>query len=132
MDLKKFRHDYKLSQSDLATIFGCKQSNVSSLENSCKPLSKLFTKILIDKYGYEAISKYADKTEMPATPSVNIEKNENKGSGNMQTGEGIQINTDAALVEVMKMQADQNTALLAELSKRSEQMDRLITLLEKK
>ncbi len=69
---------------------------------------------------------------MPATPSVNIEKNENKGSGNMQTGEGIQINTDAALVEVMKMQADQNTALLAELSKRSEQMDRLITLLEKK
>lgn len=50
----------------------------------------------------------------------------------MQTGEGIQINTDAALVEVMKMQADQNTALLAELSKRSEQMDRLITLLEKK
>ncbi len=70
---------------------------------------------------------------MPAATSVTIEnKNENKGSGNMQTGEGIQINTDAALVEVMKKQADQNSALLAELSKRSEQMDRLITLLEKK
>ncbi len=132
MDLKKFIADYKLSQRELAELFKCTPTNVSNIVAGKRNLTGLHIRLLIDKYGYEAISKYADKTEMPATPSVNIEKNENKGSGNMQTGEGIQINTDAALVEVMKMQADQNTALLAELSKRSEQMDRLITLLEKK
>lgn len=132
MKIKDFRRDYKLSQRDLAELFNCSVGHLYNIESGSRALTPLQIRLLIDKYGYDAISKYATASEMPAT-SVNIEnKNENKGSGNMQTGEGIQINTDAALVEVMKKQADQNSALLAELSKRSEQMDRLITLLEKK
>lgn len=133
MKLKQFRADYKLGQSVLAEMFGCKQANISNIENGVRNLTQAQLEVLINKYGFEAIKPYLDSSDMLPATSVNIEnKNENKGSGNMQTGEGIQINTDAALVEVMKKQADQNSALLAELSKRSEQMDRLITLLEKK
>ena len=50
MDLQRLRHDYKLSQSELASILGCKQSNISTMENSSKPLSALNVKILIEKY----------------------------------------------------------------------------------
>lgn len=135
MDLQKFRHDYKLSQRGLADILGCKQSNISSMENSEKPLSTLNVKILIEKFGFDAISKYLTAEELPASSVVNVDINKTEIKGNtapVQNGDNNQMSADATLVQVLKQQSDQNSALLAELSKRSEQMDRLITLLEKK
>lgn len=129
MDLQRLRHDYKLSQSELASILGCKQSNISTMENSSKPLSALNVKILIEKYGYEAISKYADATELPPVSggSGSVEA----VNSNVQNGDGNSITADATLIKVMKQQSDQNSALISELAKRSEQIDRLISLLEK-
>lgn len=119
MDLQKFRHDFHLSQSNLAEILGCRQSNVSSLENSDKPLAPLYVRILIEKFGYDAVAKYAHPSELLASP-LKTPPAQN------------QMTTDATLVQVMKIQAEQNSALISELSKRSEQMDRLIAILETK
>ena len=52
-------------------------------------------------------------------------------NSNVQNGDGNSITADATLIRVMKQQSDQNSALISELAKRSEQIDRLISLLEK-
>jgi len=128
MDLQRFRHDYKLSQSDLATILGCKQSNVSTMENSDKPLSSLNIKLLIEKFGYDVIAQYTLASELPAGTSVNVDMSKTEIKGNaapVQNGDNNQMSADATLVQVMKQQSDQITRLL-------DQQERLIALLEKK
>lgn len=92
------------------------------MENSSKPLSALNVKILIEKYGYEAISKYADATELP--PVSDGSGSVEAVNSNVQNGDGNSITADATLIQVMKQQSDQISALLA-------QHDRLISLLEK-
>ena len=129
MDLKNFISDYRLSQKELSEVFGCSPTNVSNIVSGKRNLTGLQIRLLIDKYGYEAISKYADATELPPVSG---------GSGsvealnsNVQNGDGNSITADATLIRVMKQQSDQNSALISELAKRSEQIDRLISLLEK-
>ena len=129
MDLKNFISDYRLSQKELSEVFGCSPTNVSNIVSGKRNLTGLQIRLLIDKYGYEAISKYADATELPPVSggSGSVEA----VNSNVQNGDGNSITADATLIKVMKQQSDQNTALIAELAKRSEQMDRLISLLEK-
>ena len=122
MDLKNFISDYRLSQKELSEVFGCSPTNVSNIVSGKRNLTGLQIRLLIDKYGYEAISKYADATELPPVSG---------GSGsvealnsNVQNGDGNSITADATLIQVMKQQSDQISALLA-------QHDRLISLLEK-
>ena len=129
MELKLFRKNYKLSQSDLAELFGCSVGHISNIESGIRTLTGLQIRLLIDKYGYEAISKYADATELPPVSggSGSVEA----VNSNVQNGDGNSITADATLIKVMKQQSDQNSALISELAKRSEQIDRLISLLEK-
>lgn len=129
MELKLFRKNYKLSQSDLAELFGCSVGHISNIESGIRTLTGLQIRLLIDKYGYEAISKYADATELPPVSggSGSVEA----VNSNVQNGDGNSITADAVLIQVMKQQSDQNSALISELAKRSEQIDRLISLLEK-
>lgn len=128
MDLKNFISDFRLSQKELSEVFGCSPTNVSNIVSGKRNLTGLQIRLLIDKYGYEAISKYADATELPPVSggSGSVEA----VNSNVQNGDGNSITADAALIQVMKQQSDQNSALIAELAKRSEQMDRLISLLE--
>lgn len=129
MDLKNFISDYRLSQKELSEVFGCSPTNVSNIVSGKRNLTGLQIRLLIDKYGYEAISKYADATELPPVSggSGSVEA----VNSNVQNGDGNSITADATLIRVMKQQSDQNSALISELAKRSEQIDRLISLLEK-
>ena len=129
MDLKNFISDYRLSQKELSEVFGCSPTNVSNIVSGKRNLTGLQIRLLIDKYGYEAISKYADATELPPVSggSGSVEA----VNSNVQNGDGNSITADATLIKVMKQQSDQNSALISELAKRSEQIDRLISLLEK-
>lgn len=132
MDLKKFRFDYKLSQSDLAELFGCKQGHISNIEAGSRSVTALQIRLLIEKYGADVISKYAEPGEMPATITVHaphVKENSgqvNSGGTNTQNNS----NADATLIQVMKQQSDQITVLLEQQRKFQEQQDRLISLLE--
>ena len=137
MDYKRFRHDYKMSQTELADILGCKQSNISSIESSTKPASQLNIRLLIEKYGYDVISKYATPEEMPAQVTINMPK-VSTNQGQINGGGGNSMNTvDASLVsalnEALKLSTksqDQLSTSQEQLTKAQEQIDRLITLLE--
>ena len=129
MDLKNFISDYRLSQKELSEVFGCSPTNVSNIVSGKRNLTGLQIRLLIDKYGYEAISKYADATELP--PVSDGSGSVEAVNSNVQNGDGNSITADATLIKVMKQQSDQNSALISELAKRSEQIDRLISLLEK-
>lgn len=135
MNLKQFITDYRLSQKELADVLGCTPTNVSNIASGKRNLTGLHVRLLIEKFGLDVISKYAEPSELPApASSVNIDMHQTKIEGNqapVQNGDGNHISTDATLIQVMKQQSDQNSALIAELSKRSEQMDRLISLMEK-
>ena len=60
-DLKAFRKENKLSQSELCFIWGIAQPYVSALENGTRPVNKEKIKVLIDNYGEEKVSKHLSK-----------------------------------------------------------------------
>ena len=125
MDLKAFRKSYKLSQRDLAALFGCTQSHVSSIELGTRTLTKSQLDTLVDKYGVDTILPFASDSEKPII-TLGYPKNEIKGnSGPVQQGETNTIaSADPKLVEVINQQSVQ-------ISKLIDQQERLITLLEK-
>jgi len=57
-DLKKFRKDFDLKQSDLQEILEIPQSFISKIENGKESLPKTHYRKLADKYGDEVISRY--------------------------------------------------------------------------
>jgi transcriptional regulator with XRE-family HTH domain len=57
VDLKKFRKDFKITQQDIASLFGCLPSNISMIEKNGR-LTDVQINILISKYGKETINKY--------------------------------------------------------------------------
>lgn len=128
MNLKDFISDYRISQKELADLFGCAASNVSNIVAGKRNLTGLQVRLLIDKYGFETVAKYAEAGEMPQGPIVNVDmrKNEIKNNqGPVQAGDGNSMTTDAGLISVMQKQAEHITELL-------KQQDRLIKLLENK
>lgn len=128
MDLKMFRKSFKLSQSDLAQLFDCSVGHISNIENGTRSLTGLQIRLLIDKYGYDVVSQYAEPSELPASASsVNIDMHQTKIEGNhapVQNGDGNSMSPDAGLIQVMQKQADHISELLR-------QQDRLISLMEK-
>lgn len=50
-DLKKFRKKFKLTQTDVAFILGCGQSNIAAIEKNGKSLNDEQIKTLESKYG---------------------------------------------------------------------------------
>lgn len=56
-DWKKFRKDNKLTQKQLAELFGCTDSNLSMAEKTMRNLEEYQLKILYEKYG-ELIKDY--------------------------------------------------------------------------
>lgn len=127
MDLRRLTQDYRLSQKELAELFGCNPSNVSNIVAGKRNLTGLQVRLLIDKFGRDVIAKYADPSELPPVSSVAIGSHHGSVdavNSNVQNGDGNSITADAALVQVVKQQSDQISRLL-------DQQDRLISLLEK-
>ena len=57
-DLKQFRIDNNLKQSDLREILSCTQPTISQIENGRIPMPANFLKRLKDKYPNEDFSLY--------------------------------------------------------------------------
>lgn len=74
-DLKKFRKDKKLKQSDMAKLFSCNQSNISMLENTMRDLTSDQMEILSSNYGKEEVEKYYKRSVI----STNISGSKNTG-----------------------------------------------------
>jgi len=58
IDLRKFRNDKGLSQSQIGELFGTKQANISMLERESRSLTPEQYNKLIDVYGEREVSKY--------------------------------------------------------------------------
>lgn len=133
MDLKKFMEENRIKQKELAELFGCEPSNVSNIVNGKRNLTLLHVRLLIEKYGLDVISKYADPGELPNTINIDMRDNDfSNNQGTVQNGVGNQMSSDPALVTVMKLQTDQISSLIEQQRMLIEQQNRLIALLEKK
>ena len=126
MELKNFRKDRKISQNELAELFGCNPSNVSNIENGKRNLTPLQIRLLIEKYGYEVVSKYAEASEMPATV-VNVSAPViSKNEAPVQAGNNNSMQSDKGLIEVMKKQSEHIEKQSEHISKLIEQQQTLI------
>lgn len=123
MDLKSFRKAYKLSQSDLAELFGCTQAHVSSLELGTRSITKSQLEALVGRFGLDNILPFASESEKPIL-TLGAVRNEISGnSAPVQQGNDNTISTDAQLVKVMLQQGEQINTLL-------EHQSRLISIIE--
>lgn len=118
--LKEFRTDKKLKQSDLQNILGCAQSMISRIENGREAMPANFIRILNETFGKDVVSKYID-------PDVSVTASDN-GSTAISGNGNHHINANATLEMAINEIAEQRKLV----SKAQEQIDRLITLLEKK
>lgn len=69
-DLKRFRKDFKLKQSELQEILGIPQSFISKIENGKEPFPQIHYDKLCDRFGGSAVKKY--KTDDEKINSINI------------------------------------------------------------
>lgn len=133
MNLKAFCKENKIAQIELAELFECGQSNVSSIVNGKRNLTKLQIRLLIEKYGVDKVMPYADQGEMPQGAIVNVTApviTDNTAPVQAGNNNSMEVPNDtAALVALMNKMLDQHEK---QLQKRDEQIDRLIDILEKK
>lgn len=61
IDLRRFRKDRGLSQTEIGSMFGTGQTNISMLENGNRDLTQDQYQILIDEFGESEILKYEIK-----------------------------------------------------------------------
>ncbi len=57
-DLKRFRRDNRLTQTQIANLFGCKQSYISDIERFRRPMPEAYMKILLDRFNAEEVKTY--------------------------------------------------------------------------
>lgn len=134
MDLKKFLKETRVSQVELSQLFGCGPANVSNIVNGKRNLTEAQLRRLVDEYGFDVVSEYADPSELAflrPVPSGGGPVVEGSSNVQVQSGDNNRITTDAALVAVMKQQSDQISALIAQQHLLLEQQSRLVSLLEK-
>lgn len=151
MNLKAFCKENKIAQIELAELFECGQSNVSSIVNGKRNLTKLQIRLLIEKYGFDKVAQYATGDEMPDKASITINAPViTDNTAPVQAGNNNKMElpqtpgTDSAslialmnnMLAVQQKQMQQYAEILAskdaELAKRDQQIDRMIDILEKK
>lgn len=126
MDLKTFCKENRVSQVELAELFGCGPGNVSNIVTGKRNLTQFQLRQLIDKFGFNVVSKYVESNEIPAhivsifAPSMHGDHNPVNESGTQKIEP-----SESGLIDVLKTQAAQITTLL-------QQQERLISLLESK
>lgn len=122
MDLKLFRKNHKLTQSDLANVFDLSKGHISNIEAGTRSITPLQVRLLIERFGYDDVAKYASPGEMPERQQPNVGISGNTGPVNQ--GNGNTITTDAKLIDVVQQQTAQISTLL-------EHQNRLISIIEK-
>lgn len=134
MDLKKFIKENRIAQVELAELFECGQSNVSSIVNGKRNLTKLQIRLLIEKYGVDKVMPYADQNEMPQGAIVTVNApviTDNTAPVQAGNGNSMELPQDAGIVEVLRQQSNQITTLLSQQQTMLAHQERLIALLEK-
>lgn len=145
MDLKSFISDLRVSQKELADVFNCNPANVSNIVRGKRNLTPLHVRLLIEKYGFDAVAKYADPSELPASgPAVTIDMSKgrteitgnsalvNNGSGTQNAGDSSLADALRAQATVLSNQSEQISKLIEQQNSLISQQARLIALLEKK
>lgn len=114
--------DYRLSQRELADVLQCNPSNVSNIVNGRRQLTGLHFRRLIDRYGFNAISEYAESgDDMPKkVEGVNIYGN----SAPVQNGDGNVCTENSALIAIIKQQTEL-------MRSKDEQISRLLAIIER-
>jgi predicted transcriptional regulator len=118
VDLKRFRRDNKLTQMDLANLFGCKQNFISQIESGQKQFPPDKVDILTAKYG--DISGYITEKEDTILQGISPQEL-------METG------ADAFTKQIIKMMNDHLIApysMVLDKDKEIERLNRLIGSLE--
>lgn len=135
MDLKLFRKSCKLSQSYLADLFDCSVGHISNIESGNRSITAFQIRLLIDKYGYDVISRYCDPSELPARPIIVHAPNVHDNKGQVNTGGTNTQNITPAnndLINVLKQQSTLLSNQSAQITTLLEQQARLIAMLEQK
>ncbi|MEA4978619.1 MAG: helix-turn-helix transcriptional regulator [Petrimonas sp.] len=70
VDLKKFREDKGLTQSQIGLMFGTGQANISMLEKDNRDITAEQYQILIAEYGEQEILKYVVNDDKPSNNDV--------------------------------------------------------------
>lgn len=131
MNLKAFCKDNKISQVELSNLFDCKPGHVSNIVNGNRSLTKLQIRLLVEKYGFDVVAKYADVDDMPqgyvqVSAPVITDNTAPVQAGNNNT---MAQSDTSSLVALMNKMLEQHAQQLA---KKDEQIDRLIDILERK
>lgn len=112
IDLKRFRAENKLTQVEIAELFGCNQSFISDIENGKKALPSDKLAVLKEKYG--DITKYiTQEVQSQIADGSSIIQQSAKGNNITQRTDGNTVNKFISLLE-----------------KKDEQIDRLISIIE--
>ena len=120
--LKDFRQSKRLFQSDMAGVMGTNQSTVSRME--LRPVAEISHPqyvALCERFGQEEVDAYI----VPLEEAVAIVGNTNTGSGT----QNYQVTSSGDVA--MEIIREQTRALTESLRKQAEQMDRLLTLMER-
>ena len=112
IDLKRLRIDKKLTQVELAELFGCNQNFISDIETGKKTLPPDKLAILKEKFG--DITRYiTQETQSQMAEGHNIIQQSAKGNNITQHTDGNTVHKFICLLE-----------------KKDEQIDRLLTIIE--
>ena len=136
MNIKKLRFDCHIGQNEMASILGCTQANVSRIENGSRCITGQQIAALIERFGLDVVSRYADPSELPASgPAVTVTLDHSRteikdNQGPVNSGSGTQNVGDSSLVEALKAQATVLSNQSDQISKLLDQQARLIALLE--
>lgn len=107
-NLRRFRKDFKLTQTDVAFIIGCGQPNVAAIEKGNRDLLEEQMKSLEDKYG--DLSKYVDNICNEEPLDINdIPKNWEDLANRMQA-------TTEKLLDLLEKEKEENSKLLGLLT----------------
>lgn len=117
-DLKRFRKDFDLKQSDLADILGIAQSFISKVERGVDAFPNPHYETLKKKYGEEALKDYVSEKASTSTHQMVV------GDGNITNtgviGGGISTMDDGELLDRVIQLEKEVIRLNGEVSKRDE------------
>lgn len=120
-DLKRFREDFKIKQSDLCDLFDCKQPYISALEKGSRTLSEDKYNLLQQKYG--DISDYIIN---------NIDNNIDQVDSISEIQTMIPYEFVKSLLDERKRVDEERKRVDEERIRHDEQVNRLITIIENK
>lgn len=113
-DLKRFRKDFKLTQTEVAFILGCGQPNIAAIERYNRELLGEQIKTLEDKYG--DLSNYMTNSSNEADDNIT------DNLSNWSELVNKQQNTIEKLLDMLEKEKDENARLSNVLANMTEKV----------